>query len=117
MDDLSRKLEDILNDPESMNKVRIMAEKLLGDEEETESKNGGEGESPSAFSGADISNVMKIMGRLNSKSDDSRIKLLLALKPNLSEKRRQKVDLSIKLLKLIELLPLLKDSGILDFGG
>lgn len=116
MDDLSRKLEDILNDPESMNKVRIMAEKLLGDEEETESRN-GDGENPSAFSGADISNVMKIMGRLNSKSDDSRIKLLLALKPNLSEKRRQKVDLSIKLLKLIELLPLLKDSGILDFGG
>ena len=113
MDDLSQKLEDILNDPESMNKVRVMAEQLLGDEQETESRN----DSSSGFSEKDISAVMSVMGRLNGKSDDNRIKLLLALKPHLTDKRRQKVDSAIKLLKLIEILPLLKSSGILDFGG
>ena len=34
MDDLSEKLADILNDPESMNRVRQMAESLLGSEQQ-----------------------------------------------------------------------------------
>ena len=36
----------------------------------------------------------------------------LADKPNLSKERQLKVDSAIKILKLIELAPLLKDAGI-----
>ena len=33
MDDISEKLAEILNDPESMNRVRLMAESMLGDKQ------------------------------------------------------------------------------------
>lgn len=116
MDELNRKLEDILNDPESMEKVRILAESLLGDDTANAKSEDTANNSTPSLSGEDVGKIMNILGRLNGASDDSRTKLLLALKPHLTEKRRQKVDSAIKLLKLIELLPLIKESGMLDFG-
>ena len=110
MDELNRKLEEILNDPESMNKVRLMAESLLGEENETK-------ENDSNMPNSDeLGRMMSIIGAMKSKSDDNRANLLLALRPHLSQKRREKVDSAVKLLKLIEALPLLKEAGILDFG-
>lgn len=114
MDDINRKLEDILNDPESMNKVRQMAQSLLGEEESEESTNSNE--NTSGINSADIGRIMGILGKIENSGNDNRTKLLLALKPNLTGKRREKVDSAIKLLKLIEALPLLKQAGILDFG-
>ncbi len=113
MDDLNRKLEEILNDPESMNKVRLMAENLLGEESE-ESKSEDTG--ASFLDGFDIGKMMSILEKIGNRENDNRTRLLLALKPNLSERRRAKVDSAVKLLKLIEALPLLKQAGILDFG-
>lgn len=46
--------------------------------------------------------------------DDDRIALIKALKPLLSEPRQEKADSAIKMLKLIQLLPLLKDAGLLN---
>jgi len=117
MDDLSEKIADILNDPESMDKVRLMAENLLGTKPEqpkTQEKISG------ILSGEglpDISEMQKIMGllsRLKSSEDDSRTQLLLALKPHLSEERRQKVDSAVKILRMLYLLPLIKESGLLN---
>ena len=118
MDDINRKLEDILNDPESMNKVRMMAESLLGDDGEgqKESASNDEENRQSFINSADIGRIMNVIGAYESKGNDNRAKLLLALKPHLSQKRQEKVDSAIKLLKLIEILPLLKDAGILNFG-
>lgn len=115
MDDLNRKLEEILNDPDSMEKVRKMAGALLSDDEDGERDAEPEKEDD-PISGADIGRIMGILSRVGKNGDDNRAKLLLALKPHLSDKRRQKVDSAIKLLKLIEALPLLKEAGILDFG-
>ena len=112
MDDLNKKLEDILSDPESMEKVRQMAGALLGDEDESQPSE----ENDNSISGADIGKIMGILGSIEHGKDDNRAKLLLALKPHLTDKRRKKVDSAIKLLKLIEALPLLKEAGILDFG-
>ena len=114
MDDINRRLEDILNDPESMNRVRQMAQSLLGDEESEDTQSNNKNESQ--INSADIGRIMGILGKLNDSGNDNRTKLLLALKPNLTGKRREKVDSAIKLLKLIEALPLLKQAGILDFG-
>ncbi len=118
MDDLNRKLEEILSDPESMNKVRLMAESLLGEENE-----GGKSTQSTAdeggyslFDGVDIGKMMRVLETIGNRENDNRTRLLLALKPNLSERRQAKVDSAVKLLKLIEALPLLKQAGILDFG-
>lgn len=116
MDELTAKLSEILNDPESMNKVRAMAENLFSDSDEEEKC-----QSPTLFDGAgdfspdDISRFMKIFSRLNSKEKDTRSDLLLALKPHLSEEKQQRVDSAVKILRLLELLPLIKESGLINF--
>lgn len=65
------------------------------------------------FSGIDLGSMAKIAGLLNAAGNTSNDeKLLLALKPLLREENRGKVDTAVRLLKLISLLPLLKDSGL-----
>lgn len=116
MDDINRKLEEILNDPESMNKVREMAQNLLGEDSADDAENGAAKTDGIGFDGADVARIMGIIGKLENRENDNRTKLLLALKPHLTAKRSQKVDSAVKLLKLIEALPLLKEAGIFDFG-
>jgi hypothetical protein len=109
MDELSQKLAEILNDPESMNRVRQMAEDILGDKKEPEPQSDITG----LLGDNDLINVMNLVSKLNTKSEDSRTILLNSLKPHLSEPKREKVDTAIKILRLLELLPLLKESGVL----
>ena len=116
MDDLNGRLEEILSDPESMKRVRMLAESLLGEESEQSGNGESEQGEAGASDAADISRIISILGRLENRGDDNRTRLLLALRPHLSERRRVKVDSAVKLLKLIEALPLLKEAGILDFG-
>lgn len=109
MDELSQKLAEILNDPESMNRVREMAEDILGNKSEPEPQD----DFSNILSNTDLMNVMSLVSKLNTNSDDSRTSLLSALKPHLSEPKRDKVDTAIKILRLLELLPILKESGVL----
>ncbi len=117
MDELSEKLSEILSDPESMNRVRAMAESLLSGPEEK--KQGGEQTGLlSAVEGIgadDMQRLIKIFSRLNSAEKDSRSELLLALKPHLSDEKKKKVDSAVKILKILELWPLIKDSGLINF--
>ena len=50
-----------------------------------------------------------IMSMLQSNGKDKRCELIEALKPNLSQHRRQKADDAIKILKLLEILPMLSE--------
>ena len=110
MDDLSKKLSEILNDPESMNRVREMAESILSEKPEPEPPQND-------FSAiADIGEITQIMGlvsKLQTQSNDPRAALLTALKPHVSEAKQEKIDTAIKILRLLDLLPLIKESGIL----
>lgn len=119
MDDLSERLAELLNDPESLERVRSVAENFLGGEKS------GNRQAPSSDlnsvlgdSGLDpiqITKILSLLSQLKNSGNDSRSNLLLALKPLLSPPRREKVDTAIKLLKLIDMLPMLRDSGIFDF--
>ena len=119
MDDISEKLADLLNDPDSLNRVREMAENILGGNNENRHtpppNNVGSIFDNMDVDPAQLGKILSVMSRLKSDRDDNRAKLLLALKPHLSEPKREKVDTAIKLLKLIDLLPFLKDSGMFDF--
>ncbi len=118
MDDISEKLAELLNDPDSLKQVREMAENILGNNIKTEGSP-PQADFSSLFGGdidpSQIGKIMSVMSRLKSNRDDNRTKLLLALKPHLSAPRQEKVDTAIKLLKLIDLLPFLKESGMFDF--
>lgn len=111
MDELSQKLAEILNNPESMNRVREMAEDILGDKKEPEPTP----DINNILGDNDLIKVMNLVSKLNAQADDSRTLLLSSLKPHLSEPKREKVDTAIKILRLLELLPLIKESGVL--GG
>ncbi len=116
MDDLSSKLSEILNDPESMQRVRQMAESILGESEEEAPK-------PTALPdisgigdmlGSDeLQGIISVISHMKSSSDDSRVQLIHALRPHLGEERQKRADTAIKILKLLDMLPLLKESGIL----
>ena len=123
MDDFSEKLAGILNDPESMEKVRRMAENLLGDGD----NNPPPPPQPAASStdlfsllgdgmpdAETLRKVMGIMTKLKSRGNDTRSALLTALRPHLSEPRQEKLDTAIKILRIIDLIPYLKDSGLLN---
>ena len=111
MDDLNEKITALLSDPSAIEGIRNMAAGLLGSSGEPEIKS----ESAPELPNIDIGKIMGIMGKLNKRENDERTSLLLALKPHLSEKRRERVDRAIKILKLIDMLPLLQDSGIFNF--
>ncbi len=58
-----------------------------------------------------LSTIQRLSSRLNG--DDERTQLIKAIKPMLSEPRREKADEVIKILRLLSLLPLLRESGLL----
>ncbi len=114
MDDMTSKLSELLSDPASIERIKNMAAGLFSNNEEvpvpaaSETKTAG-------LPDIDLGKAMSVMSRLNSMNDDNRSGLLLALKPHLSQKRQQRVDNAVKILKLTQMLPLLQDSGIFNF--
>lgn len=65
------------------------------------------------FGGLDPETLIAIMSAfdaLSKPSDNERF--LMSLKPLLREENRAKIDTAVKLLKLLALLPLIKDSGL-----
>lgn len=60
-----------------------------------------------------IANIARVFGQLNH-VDDKRIQFITALKPLLNDSRQKKADQAIKMLKLFEILPLLKEQGLFN---
>lgn len=63
------------------------------------------------FNGDDFNMMMKaksIFDRMN-KTSNKNTDLIMALKPHLSPENRNKADTAIRILKMFEILPLLKD--------
>lgn len=66
------------------------------------------------FGNLDIAKLASLAGTLkNSGSDDENIRFILALKPLLSAKKQARADSAIKILRLLNLIPLIKASGII----
>lgn len=119
MDNLTEKLADILNDPESMNTVREMAAVLLGEKEEkAEAVPLNNSADPLSGEGlpdiGEMQRIMDLFSKIKSANDDPKAQLLTALKPHLGKERQEKVDSALKILKILELLPLIKESGLLN---
>ncbi len=74
---------------------------------------GGLGGLGDLFKNIDMGTVMKLMSAYSNAKDGENERLLRALKPMLSDKRQGRVDEAINLMKLIAILPLVKESGLL----
>lgn len=136
MEDLLAKMQEILGSPEGQEQLKSVAQMLGGDSGQLPdlSQLGnlfGNAEQVSApppatpapaastgfdLSGIDMNMIMQVQKVLSSMNhEDENTKLLLALKPHFGEKRQEKIDQAIKMLRLLSVLPLLRQSGIL--GG
>ncbi|MBQ8304053.1 MAG: hypothetical protein IJX79_03805 [Clostridia bacterium] len=102
--ELEEMLSGILKDEESLSKVQALAQQLGigGEVQKAESDDNSD----------DLKRVMSLITRFKNQGEDNRTRLLLALKPILSEERAKRVDGAVKLLKLIQLLPLLKETDL-----
>lgn len=112
MDDIQGRLADILGDEDSMRRVQALAQQLLGEKEPEQKK--PESLLPD-MGGVDMGRLIGLVSKFQSRGEDDRTRLLLALKPHLSSERAKRVDTAVKLLKLIDLLPLLKETDL--FSG
>lgn len=120
MDDLSSMLSGILNSPDGMEKIKNMAQNLFGDTNQAFSpapeqtsvpnnQSSGFGE----ISPNEIAGMMKVVTALKSGANDSNAQLLMSLRPHLSPQRQKRVDEAVKILRLVSMLPVIKNAGIL----
>ena len=115
MDNISDILSSLSD--EDMENLRAAAENLFSQDNGSEEKSFGSDSAMPDFSSLlgnaqMISKISSIMGAMNKKDD--RTRLIEALKPLLSEKRRRKADEAMQMMKLMDLLPLI---GQITGGG
>lgn len=136
MDDLAGKLHEILNSPEGMAQVQNLAQ-MLGQNQQASS-------SPAPSSPAGSGTLSSLLGGLNHtipadgnssplpdantlqlvtrlapmlsavRQEDDSTRLLRALRPLLGPERQKKLDEAIRLLQMMRMLPMLRQSGILS---
>lgn len=121
MDDVMGKIGELLSDEESIKQLSELAQMMMGDSASSAQENsGGETESEQVESSSsesgfpDIGSLMKLTGLMSSMSqNDKNAELLLALKPHLKEEKQKKIDKAVKLLKVIAIWNMAKESGLL----
>lgn len=96
MAELDEMISSILKDPQSMQMVSSLLGSLGGDKEEK-----GDAVSTPALP-LDLDKLAPLLSKLNAPPDE-RCKLLLALRPFVSLERQERIDQSIKILKMMSL--------------
>lgn len=122
MSELEDRINSILNDPEQMSKITNLAKSFMGGESggqsagsaASEDKGGGMGgiaELARSFMGGDgdsgidaaaLGRISRIMSAGGAQDREKRA-LLEAMKPYLSEKRREKMDKAMKIARLAKI--------------
>lgn len=122
MEDMNDMLGSLLNDPESMQQIKELADMLKSEmpseEKSTESGQGGFDFSSLAglmggqgFDPNMLTAVSKVLAAMNG--EDKNRALLMALRPHLSGDKQERVDKAVKMLRLYSAANALKDSGLL----
>ena len=112
-DDLSQKLSGILNDPEAMRDIAALAKGLGVDAPGLHKEAPPQTVPPK--NDDTMTQLLSLAPMLGSlKQEDDTTRLLDAMRPFLSEERRQKLDKAKRLIKVMKLMPLLKDLPLFD---
>ncbi len=110
MSDFEDKLNKLLNDPKEMERFAGFARSLMSGAESGAAE-------PSATPDIDPSLLKSLSGALSGKSGGRDAKLLEAMRPYLSEKRRGKMDRAMKLARLAGIAGLAAGLGDGDDGS
>ena len=114
MDDLSSKLSSILGDPEAVKELSALASQLGVDPSglHKEQQEPHRAESGSASALSMMSGLMPLLGSIKAQDDTTR--LLDAIRPFLSDERKQKLDRAKKLIQIMRLMPMLRELDLFD---
>lgn len=116
---MAAKINGLLQDPEAMKQIQALAG-MFGAGQSAEAEASAppppepKNDAPSAVSPEMMQMAMKLLPLLsgfNKETENTRF--LHALRPLLSDKRQKKLDDAAKMMQLMQMLPLLKKSGIL----
>ena len=125
MEDMAEKIKEILSDEESMKQLNELAQMFSSSDEKSENNknsnidnNSGENLNMASLSndmlGFDISKFMQIQQIMSKTQNDKNADLLLALKPLLKKERQERVDKAVKILRLLAVWSILRESGLLN---
>lgn len=124
MDDLAAALSHFLESEDGMNQVRAVADALgLGGAPGTGNAGNAASLQAQPAAGAnppalDMGTLMLLQKAIAAFSEtDKNTELLRALRPHFSPERARRVDDAIRILQLIRLLPLVKESGLFRREG
>ena len=126
MEDLAAAVQSILNDPHSMAQLQGVMNSLGMNPPQAPAPATPPVQQKPAAAPLNLLNTLNnsdpmtamllraapLLARANREDDSTR--LLAALRPLLGEARQKKLDEASKILKLLHLLPLLKESGVLQ---
>ena len=123
MEDVFQKLNSIISDKETADNLKNIinnfntsstnSSQAFDDEKDKNYQNNAKNNS-SDIPNFDINTILKLknlMDRFNSSNNDSRANLLLALKPYLADSKKEKIDLYIKFLKILNVAEALDLDG------
>ncbi|EGC04174.1 MULTISPECIES: hypothetical protein [Ruminococcus] len=106
------KIQSVLNDEESMKQIRELAG-MLSTDQPSAGEQPAMPTAPQAETDIDPVRLMQLGQVLRSASrEDDNVRLLNALRPLLREETQLKLDRVIKLYRLMNLYPALKQSGL-----
>lgn len=110
MEDMMNRIQDVLKDEESMKQLRELAGML------SSQKSDAMPAAPAVQSdtdGIDTVKLMQLSQILQTASqDDDHIRLMTALRPLLKDETRAKLDRVIKIYRIMNIYPALKESGL-----
>lgn len=107
MDDITQKIQSLLNDEESMRQIQELAAMFSSSDSSSTSQ-----ESASEGIGINPAAIMQLIGAMSSQ--DKNCDLLIALREHLSPEKQQKIDKAIKLIKLYNIFIAMRENGMLD---
>lgn len=108
MDDITEKIQSLLNDEESMRQIQELAAMFSSGDTAEQS----EQEQPSDGIGINPAAIMQLIGAMSVQ--DKNCELLLALREHLSAEKQQKIDKAVKLMKLYNIFIAMRENGMLD---
>jgi len=121
VEDLAAAVQSILNDPQSMAQLQGVMNSLgMNPPQAPAPATPPVQQKPAAAAPFNLLNTlnssdpMTAMLLPSANREDDSTRLLAALRPLLGEARQKKLDEASKILKLLHLLPLLKESGVLQ---
>ena len=102
MSEMQDAINQILSDPEAMKQVQSLGEQLGLSKPQPKPEPEGLGA---------LTKLAPLMNRFSA--DDEVSRLFEALRPFLGEEKRRRLDQAARLMRLIKVIPLIKDSGLL----